>query len=255
MNYEQKLEKYLSLVKKGCTTKEICTYLNVTRRTVLNYSKKTGIKPKSGKKKPDFNYNYFEEIDTEEKAYMLGFISADGYISSNERALSFQINKKDIDIIKKFDKEIGANSNVTKSSTENCIRVNYCSKKMVNDLSKYGIVRNKTKKIKIPNIKKDLIKHFIRGFVDGDGCIGKGQVAITIGSENMFKSLMKVFESLNCGEVYGVKNKEYFTIQLSRRNSKIIKWLYEDSNIYLDRKYDSYVQNWKYYTEKIRSRG
>ena len=255
MKYEERINEFIKLVNADYTINEIAKVLNVTRRSVENYSNKTGLKPKSGKKAPKFNTTYFKKIDNEEKAYILGYITADGYIGSNERTLCFNINKQDIDFIKKFDKAINANSNICKSSTPNCIKVNYCSKEIVNDLSKYGIVRNKTKTVNIPNLDEHLIRHFLRGYIDGDGCVSKRTVTITIGSEKMYSSLMKILSEHSKGKIYSVKgkNNNYYTIQLCRRNSDVIKWIYEDCKIYLDRKYNSYVQNWKYYTEKTRS--
>ena len=126
---------------------------------------------------------------------------------------------------------------------------------MVKDLEKYGIVRNKTKTVYLPELEDKLIKHFIRGYIDGDGCIGKKQVSIIFGSEKMYRDMLKTFEKKSKGKISSLKKDNYYIIQLCRRNCDLIKYLYEDAKIYLDRKKQSYNQNWKFYTERIRARG
>ena len=251
-NFEKRLNEYKKLINLEKTTKEITNNLKISTRSINNYAKKLKIKPKR-QNRNKFNIDFFEKIDTEEKAYMLGFISADGYISSNNRTLCFRISKKDIDIIEKFNKLIDFKNNIIYK--ENTIDINYCSIKMVKDLEKYGIVRNKTKTVYLPELEDKLIKHFIRGYIDGDGCIGKKQVSIIFGSEKMYRDMLKTFEKKSKGKISSLKKDNYYIIQLCRRNCDLIKYLYEDSKIYLDRKKQSYNQNWKFYTERIRTKG
>ena len=100
-------------------------------------------------------------------------------------------------------------------------------------------------------IPETMLKHFIRGFFDGDGCItdtqGYPHITFSSGSEQFLKQLTKIFLKL------GVKLQSKNDIPLIYNNNqisyfcsnamKILKWLYEDSTplTRLDRKYDKYL--------------
>ena len=161
------------------------------------------------------NYNYFDSIDTEEKAYWLGFIFADGNISKSERIYKgkikkgnyrFEVSLKDTDRehLEKFAKEISFEKEIkisqTNSKAKRC-RLYFNNKHFWNTLNNYGCTPNKSLTLKFPNISifKDtsLIKHFIRGYVDGDGSIAYKNAKHTdfqlriLGTEHFLSNLQK----------------------------------------------------------------
>lgn len=250
MSIQDRLSEFKILCEEGFSTKEILNKMNITRRTLNNYENKLGIKCKKDYRKANLNENFFDNIDNEFKAYILGFIYADGYIESNERTLTFNINLKDIDVLEKIRKCINSNGNYAKSSTPNCVRLHLSSVKIVKSLKEIGVTRNKTKTIKFPKIKEELYRHFLRGYFDGDGHIGKRQCALVIGSETMFNDFYNfIYEKFGI-KLYYQKNNNYYRVQFNRKDKDIIDWLYSDSQIYLDRKYTAYIENWKYYNRK-----
>lgn len=255
MKNNDRLNRFQELVKEGYNREQISVSMGITRRTILNYEKKLNIKIDNKKRISNFDTSYFKVIDNEYKAYILGFIFADGYIETNGRTLTFNINKKDIDILNKIKKCMKSSAEFKKSSTENCIRLYFSSIELVKDLNKYGVVRNKTKAIKFPNIDKNLYRHFLRGYFDGDGYIGKRQCTLVIGSEEMLKGVVDFLNNKFDTDIYYKHKGNYYVVNFNRRNCNIVKWLYEDSNIYLDRKYKSYIENWSNYKETIRTRG
>lgn len=248
------IEKYIDLCNKGKTKKEISNELNVTIRTVTNYKNKTGISP-AIQRRVNLNQDYFKSIDCEEKAYILGFICADGYIDTCEKTLCFGINKKDAEILFRFRDMLQSKAELTKHSTKNCVRINFCSKVLVDDLKKIGITRNKTKTLEMPIIKDNLMNHFIRGYIDGDGHIGVRQCVIVCGSENFKNSLVEYLESTFRRTISVSKVNNHYRIVLNRRDYDIIDWIYKNQTISLSRKYKSYTDNWATYSEKRRSRG
>ena len=135
---------------------------------------------KEKNKKYICNNSYFENIDTQEKAYWLGFIYADGYIGKNNNNGRFGISlsTEDIDHLYKFKESIESSHPINKYrvssgykiGAEYC-RIIICEEKLVNDLIKQGCVYNKTNILSPPNIDKKLRRHFIRGYMDGDGSI------------------------------------------------------------------------------------
>ena len=127
-------------------------------------------------KNPMFNENFFETIDSEEKAYFLGFIIADGnvfdYNSNTQKAISITQSTKDKYILEKFKDSVKTNASISElKDGTSCIAVH--SNKMAEDLAKYGVVPNKSyfTYLAINNIKKEYIHHVIRGIFDGDGSI------------------------------------------------------------------------------------
>lgn len=129
-----------------------------------------------------YDENYFEEINTPQKAYWLGFMYTDGYITTNNR-WGIALSIKDIDHLKKFTKAFDCNVNIKTrkriSKFESTLGVEYeeCSfminnSKMHKDLIAKGVINNKTKTMVFPSIDivpEKFLSHFIRGLFDGDG--------------------------------------------------------------------------------------
>lgn len=129
------------------------------------------------------NHEYFEKIDNEYKAYILGFIYADGFIwqPSENRQMQLRVNVQEEDgyILEKLAKEAGGKevkivhypSNIAKNWKKTAI-IDIHSTKLCQSLINYGCSINKSKLgMSFPKLNKDLIPHFIRGFMDGDGSI------------------------------------------------------------------------------------
>ena len=120
-----------------------------------------------------FNHNYFKTIDTEEKAYILGFLYADGYNSDKQVVIS-QL-EQDVDILEKINKALDADNQIKRKlqSTNNktVCQLCYSSIDMCTDLTNLGCFRNKSLACTFPTfLDKSLVRHFIRGYFDGDGC-------------------------------------------------------------------------------------
>lgn len=117
----------------------------------------------------------FAQIDTEEKAYWLGFLAADGCVSGNYIIISLQ--KKDEEHLLKFRNFLQATSIQITYPThilENGSIGEYCRfsigcKKMAEDLKRQGIVENKTTILQPPKIDEKFYYDWIRGYFDGDG--------------------------------------------------------------------------------------
>lgn len=130
----------------------------------------------------EYNENFFDKIDTQEKAYWLGFLYADGCVLENGKNMSLEISlaAKDEEHLKKFLKSIDANIKIRRRtvicSGKECDtrRINVCSTKMCRDLIKLGCTPRKSLTLKFPSeniIQSEFIFDFLRGYFDGDGCI------------------------------------------------------------------------------------
>lgn len=125
-----------------------------------------------------FNHNYFKTIDTEEKAYILGFLYTDGY-NSDKQVVITQL-EQDVDILEKINKALDADNQIKRKlqSTNNktVCQLCYSSIDMCADLTNLGCFRNKSLACTFPTfLDKSLIRHFIRGYFDGDGCVWIGK--------------------------------------------------------------------------------
>lgn len=124
------------------------------------------------KKKYYYNEDFFNEINTESKAYFLGLLYADGYINDKLKYVELTLHKDDCEIINQFIVELKSNRKPVFIKNKKYCRIIINSEKMVNDLIVLGCTNNKTHTLKFPNnISDKLMHHMIRGYFDGDGSI------------------------------------------------------------------------------------
>lgn len=209
-------------------------------------------------KKYNYNENYFEEIDTEEKAYWLGFIAADGSIVNNGSALEISLKQSDRNHLIKFANAIGETDRMVKDRNQKCSngkyystsRISVCSSIMTNHLAKYGIVQNKGFNLVFPDfLKEELLRHYLRGYFDGDGSIstngknrnGSPKYALNlIATESFLEDFMTWLNHLGISKVkLQNKNKMKVWNKVGINQIRIIlSYLYDNCTIYLDRKYN-----------------
>ena len=246
------LENYIN---KELSYKEIAKIYNVNEKTIKINAKKYGLTSKivwQGARKHKFNERYFENIDSEEKAYWLGFIAADGCVYKNKQSYRLQINLKgsDIDHLKKFQKAICSDYKITekkvgKAQSNTCqLKIN--STKMCNDLIKNNIIERKSIIFEPPILNKNLMSHFIRGYFDGDGWITSYKRKDSNGYRNEVgiiggkKALNYFIDFLPKGFSKYEKYKDDKIIQISgtsiKTKSETYNYLYENATIFLDRK-------------------
>lgn len=141
---------------------------NRTKSAIQQRAKKLGLKYLY------YNKDYFSQIDNAEKAYWLGFIYADGYISSQDR-FGIELSILDFNHLQKFANALDSNIRIktrTRNNREFC-NITIKNSKIHNDLINKGVFFNKTKNIHFPTreqLPEKYNKDFIRGFFDGDGC-------------------------------------------------------------------------------------
>lgn len=244
------------------TRKEIAEYLNRSYDAVQIKASRMGLK-----KYPYYcNYHYFDEIDTEEKAYWLGFISADGWISKNQSSnagvVGIELQYNDIQHLKKFNKSINGNYKIT-DRWRNCslsannklnhmCTIRVFSIYMYEALERLGFSSNKSYDLSFPDIPKHLYKHFIRGNFDGDGCISVSNnrlhVSFCTASSKFKDDIISQINSIGvCIHDYPYIDDYGVTIHrptINKNSDKIqlLDYMYQDATIYLDRKYKKYLK-------------
>lgn len=203
-----------------------------------------------------FDINFFDEINNEEKAYVLGFILADGYINEDKGFLRIKISNKDVDILKKIcnclkfdEKEIKKETHTQTLNINNYITLN--RKDIVKKLKTYNIHQSKSgKEIPYTNIDNSLKRHYIRGIFDGDGHISSnfdtlgfcGSFEVLYFIKTTIEENVKLkFRKNVSPKIYkdgNIFKLKYYGINI--RN--ILNWMYSDSVIFLDRKYNIYLK-------------
>lgn len=215
---------------------ELAKKYNCSEPVIYRILKKYNIEVSTGKKS-SCNETYFEKIDTPNKAYLLGFITADGSITGKyNSSCSIEVNENDRKLIEFAQQEINPNATITEchyNKKNNC-RINFSSKKLCNDLIKYGIVPNKSKIISavpIEYIPDNLLKFYFRGLIDGDGCIGiKGNISIYSGSKEYIANVQSVLiEKLQLTPLKIYHGTTWFISWSSKKDRQILyDYLYKD---------------------------
>lgn len=243
--------EYLKEHYQDKSYKEIGEYLGRKEQAIRSKMHYLGLK----KSIYHCNYNYFETIDTEDKAYWLGFIYADGNINKAQSTLRINLQARDNFHLSKLNKCIDGNFNVRiydekhGDKTYPMCQILVYSTKIARDLMDKGVVPHKSNIITFPELRNDLVRHFIRGYFDGDGSICERKhkkrqsdlsCSFTSGSIEFLKSLRAILFS-NDIKSYLVEDKrgEKYSLSLAGlQNPDIfLHYLYDDSTVYLDRKY------------------
>lgn len=206
------------------------------------------------------NNKFFEDINSEEKAYWFGFIMADGCIITNHSKLRLQIklSSKDKTHLEKFNESIEGNYPIqtyknqggfsNTDSFNSRITIRYHD--MCHHLIDHGCVQNKSLILTFPNLQEDLVRHFIRGYFDGDGSIfinnykNRGvqytRPGINIcGTKEFLEIMSKHLGYPQC--IYKEKrrttNSYSYKLYGNKRIIPILEYLYKNSSVHLDRKY------------------
>lgn len=224
----------------------------VSDATMRSYLIKHNVKLRGHRCGKNSENDYFEKIDSSDKAYFLGLIFADGNIrsiSNSKKCFSICLTKNDSYLLEIFNKYANFNVRLGESHKEDKSKsrmyISIYSLKIFNDLYNLGVEENKSRKnIYFPKIPKKYYSHFIRGYFDGDGiAYSKGYIGFC-GSYTLLKEIHSILiENLKINNVkitYNKFNNIYYMTWASKKDcSKIFNYLYKDKkDLYLIRKYE-----------------
>lgn len=250
--YSLPIDTLIKEYKSGVSITTLAKKYGVTDHTISNYLESKNVKRDNIYVNRNLNRDYFEIIDTYDKAYFLGLMFTDGNVGKNTNCISITLSEKDCKILEVFRDKTGNENPLKYLSRKN--RVNrevtfhLKSEKMKMDLSQYGVVPNKTYSIKPILLSSELMSHFIRGLIDGDGWISyKSKQIGFCGNEEMVRFVRDyLVETLG---VYKVKilhpepNLWQITWAGKRNAEKIGSFLYKDKHdCFIERKFDNYLQ-------------
>jgi len=270
---QDKINQIISEYKSGVSSEIIAIKFGINGTTVCRILKRNGVVIRSdtqNKRKYKINEAFFESIDSEEKAYFLGLLYADGSVSKTGSGIKITLKREDRHILETFSNiiygfvKLDESSHILEDGSVSIYdTLSFYSQKMSGDLKKVGCTPAKSFTVIFPNdLRQDMYRHFIRGFFDGDGCISIescGKIVIDFTSSQPFLEGMSDFLratlNIDTGKYYQ-RHKDRDTntrnIQIGKRESvvKLMEFIYDGATIYLNRKYKKYQQSIIEYLER-----
>lgn len=240
---------------------------NVSHKKILRILHSNGIEVSQAQmvRKYKLNEHYFDEVDTPNKAYILGILYSDGSNNPSKSTVSISLQEEDGYILEKIRNELNSskpleyldysNKHDFGYNYKNQYRLLLFSSYLCRQLSNLGVVKNKSLKISFPNfLPDDLIPHFVRGVYDGDGSIYQSYrnennkpITVTITATERFCESLQLI----CKEKLGINAKIYdaschngitkvFTLSGRNIAKVFLDWIYEDADLFLERKFERY---------------
>lgn len=260
MRIRQFSDEIIDKYKAGISAYKLAKIYNCTESGILKVLSKNSINRRTIKenKKYQVNENYFREIDTPEKAYFLGLLFSDGNNNEKTGVVRISLQEEDSYILDTFNKYIYQNdrplyhTEIKGYKSSSCLAI--CNRTISNDLKILGCVGNKSLTLDFPNINNNFIKHFIRGYFDGDGSAivdARGNFTFQLIGTKKFitktKEILSDSLSLNdnkiCKNIKNKKNPLYVLRYSSKKDClKLREWLYEETEIFLKRKFNKFQQ-------------
>lgn len=252
----------------GINNDEILKKYKISSTSLYRILTRNNINRAKDKKRYRINEHVFDDIDSDEKAYLIGFIAADGGISEKQFKLTISISKKDEEILYFFKTILETDKPIESYNKHgfDYATLSITNKHLVECLMKIGLRERKTWKNTIVNIDKKYLKGFIRGYFDGDGSISSNTSSPNVcisGFENNILKIIAKLRDVNILASFNEDKREYNTsketgkfgcLSLTNKLQKycFLKWMYDiDNCIYLKRKY----QRAQKYIQRIESSG
>lgn len=250
---------YLKKHAHDMTATDIAKELNRTQSSVSHYARRHNISLKNSAEKRSqihrqhiFKENFFAE-NTPEVNYWAGALLADGCVnerSKNSHTIELYISQKDLSWLKKFKESLGASHPIINKAHDH-VGLTFFSNKMFEDLRRFGVVLRKTYNPALPKVNDNMMSHFLRGLLDGDGCISKnkqtGVVEINLTNNECICNWVKnkVNKILNIsGHLYSDSRSDItwsWRIHCKKDLEIFGKWLYQKAEVFMERKYQRYI--------------
>jgi hypothetical protein len=205
-------------------------------------------------RKHKINEDYFDIIDTPEKAYVVGFLFADG--GNLGSGVYMTLQTQDRGILEQIRSCLQSETPLRELQNGKYCRLDIIGVQMAKRLGELGIEPRKTFKIRFPSwLSPELHSHFIRGYFDGDGCLTvsstRNKAAFSIVSNGPFcEDLQSLFKNIGINsQVMGLKcgydgqptEAKRLMVCGNKQVLKLMDWLYTNSTIHLERKHQKYL--------------
>lgn len=254
---EERLTMIRDLYLGGKSSTEIGGIIGIAPSGVLRLLRKQEVKTRTNgetHKKLTVTPDYFENINTSDKAYFLGLLVSDGYACKN--SIQINLQEGDKEILETFSKYIGYNGTIAiaednrKESYKNMARLTIYCQQLTNDLIQYGVTKGKSYNAFYPNIPKEFDSHFIRGVFDGDGWVTfteKSRCVGFVGTLSLITSIKNILieQEITDGKIKTetLDNNITCKFTLSKKDTllRLREFLYKGCNdLFIDRKFTKF---------------
>lgn len=263
------LNEIIDKYNKGTSILKLSKEYPYSDKIISRHLKENGIEIKGNsfyQSKYHFNESFFDKIDNQYKAYWLGFIFADGFISKSKHgreSIGISISKQDENHLHKFKEHINSTYPIhTYKVTQGFkigaeyVRILMRSNRAIYKLKEYGVDYKKSFNCKFPSediVPIYLMNHFIRGYFDGNGSLKlHGSTKFTqdfsiafCGTKEMMKGIQKyipIDKEIKLRQRHPGRNNNNYDLEIGGRLQvkRILEYIYSDAEVYLDRKYERY---------------
>lgn len=242
--YTQEQQKnIIQLHDAGYGVTEIGRKLSLNRGCISSFLRRNGYSTDRNPIKKDS----FSKIDTEEKAYWLGMLYADGCVNRIHGQVNLALNESDLPHLEKLKSFLQCNNKISYSKQTRSYRLSFCCAQITQDLIRLGCVPNKSLVLQFPSddqVPPQFKSAFMRGYVDGDGSLvytDKTYCFSFTSTEQFIKDAIQFFGWKECKLCEAGQNK---TWRCSNKKlvPEYLNTLYENATVYLDRKYEKYLK-------------
>lgn len=248
---EEQRAAAVKMYQDGSNLYEVASKFGIDHSSVYHLLKQRNIPRRSHRLA--FDQNFFNRIDTEDKAYFLGYLYADGYHYDKKYVIKIFLHPKDKIILQRFSDMLSYQGEIKldrRKSGREYYGLVLNSKIFSEDCNKLGLTRKKSKTLTLPSfdqVPEHLFHHFIRGYFDGDGWIsfGKSRAEVGVISSTGFVNSLQTFLREKLGTTGTVKDHPSKGIKILRFSSRrkivnFMDWIYSSSSIFLHRKRGKY---------------
>ena len=269
---QEEKEKICKLYLDGVSTVELGKMYGVNNKPIAKVLEEMGISRNRALSTRIYNVDeeFFDCIDTQDKAYIYGLLLSDGSNCPSKQTVHISLQEEDREILEKVRQQLHSekpleyidysNKHDFGYHYKNQYRLNVFSKHICDQLQSHGLVQNKSLILEFPtDIPDDLMMHMIRGMWDGDGSIGfyNNSVRVSLAATEMFCVGLSDFLSSK----YGIESRmcdaschngvtRNFYITRMHDKIKFLNLMYKDANLYMERKYQKYIEIMNYYNER-----
>lgn len=244
--YELPTSLLVQKYREGVSIIQLSKEYQVCVQTIANYLAKAEINLNNIYYNKKLDRNYFDKIDTYDKAYYLGFLISDGSVGTSTNKIDLTLKKSDSYILDVLSSKIN-NTNPIYFSKRGEASLTFKSKEIKNALAKYGVIPNKTFKTYLPELEMSLMPHLIRGLIDGDGWVSFKSHAIGFcGSVELVGQVRDfLVKILGVFPVKIIEHSSICQVNWASKNGiiKIGNYIYKDKqDCFLHRKFNNFMK-------------
>lgn len=196
-------------------------------------------------RKYHINQDYFKTW-SHNMAYILGLWFADGCIYKG-KIFDITLHSKDKYILKQVAKELEYEGNLYDYVDRQAARLNFSCVIIYNDIIKLGGCENKSKVVEFPEVPKEYLSDFIRGYFDGDGCVmqlkgNRLNSAFTSGSKKFLDKLLDILKT-EAGIEGGSYDPSSLSLRFGKRDTiRLGQYMYKNNpELFLLRKKNKFI--------------